>query len=410
MLNENFSAFTPDEALHAFMDCELDVSQEQQLFDELAANPELRREMKDVLAIRNSLLHDMPSPPDAVELGLLNMIGNGSALGSASAHTASAVSASSRIVGLMPVLYSLGGAIAGFAVAFFLFWDQNNTATPGNIGASYQPGPSEQSLPTQQPLNVVLQAPTDTIYSVRVVRLPASPVTTVPQEGALDQLSNTHSSVTSNETTHSSADRLLLPTRENHLQAVNSMALRSSGVPLSAKHAGYLAQPNDLGGGTLRLRSLASGLPANEPTPESVQSAVLPNTSFAFILPLNQHNRVGVEMGTESFRQQFSMVDDDGRKQNVLQTPVLFWIGGTYEYIGQDFWIPGLTPYGSATLGYAYSQGPVVRGTVGLSYNPVGPLRFILGLDASALAYQHQSQWFTSNKWGLSYGLSFDIP
>ena len=113
-------------------------------------------------------------------------------------------------------------------------------------------------------------------------------------------------------------------------------------------------------------------------------------------------------MGTESFRQQYTGVEE-GRGVTYLQTPVLYWVGGTYQYTGPEFILPGLAPFVDATLGFAVTQGPVGRTTAGLAYQPWGPLRFTVGLDASAMGYQHNAEWFASTKWGLSYGLSIDL-
>jgi hypothetical protein len=159
----------------------------------------------------------------------------------------------------------------------------------------------------------------------------------------------------------------------------------------------------------LGFRTLASGLSASEPTPQDVQDAMLPNTAFSLTIPLSSFHRVGVEMGSESFTQSFTGMDGD-RPAEWTQTPVLFWIGATYQFTPWDLeLLPGLSPFAQATIGGAFSQGPVGRGTVGLAYQPVGPVRMTVGLDGSALFYQFQNSWFTTTKWGLSYGLSVDL-
>ncbi|MCX6139808.1 MAG: hypothetical protein NTX15_03100 [Candidatus Kapabacteria bacterium] len=170
------------------------------------------------------------------------------------------------------------------------------------------------------------------------------------------------------------------------------MSPRQSGLPIS-----------------FGFRTLASGLNSSEPTPESVRSTALPNTAFSLTVPLTSMHRIGVEMGTESFKQTFTGFDGY-RETQWTQTPVIFWLGATYQFAPSTFEIlPGLSPFALATVGAAFSQGPVARGTVGLAYQPIGPVRFTVGLDGSALFYTFQNSWFTSTKWGLSYGLSIDL-
>ena len=159
----------------------------------------------------------------------------------------------------------------------------------------------------------------------------------------------------------------------------------------------------------LSFRTLASGLDKTQPTPESVQNTFLPNTAFSLTMPLSEQHRLGVEMGTESFSQTFVGTDGDHQAE-WSQTPVLFWLGATYQFTPTELRIlPGLSPFAQATIGAAFSQGPIGRATIGLAYQPIGPVRITLGLDGSALFYTFQSSWFTSTKWGLSYGLSIDL-
>ena len=62
---------TPEESLYAFIDGELDVDHEQGLFDALACDVSLRREMKDLLTIRSAVYRDVIAPPPSVESRIL---------------------------------------------------------------------------------------------------------------------------------------------------------------------------------------------------------------------------------------------------------------------------------------------------------------------------------------------------
>jgi hypothetical protein len=114
-------------------------------------------------------------------------------------------------------------------------------------------------------------------------------------------------------------------------------------------------------------------------------------------------------MGTESFRQQFTGTADD-RLVQYTQTPVLFWMGASYRWTPLEFsFLPGLAPVLDATLGVAVQQGPLARASVGLQYQPVGPLQISVGIDAAALMYRHDGTWFSSTKWGPTIGLGFNL-
>ncbi|MCO6466951.1 MAG: hypothetical protein J5I53_10080 [Bradyrhizobiaceae bacterium] len=409
MSDSNFIQPTPEEALHAFMDGELLISDEQALFNELAADPSLRSEMRDMLSIRSAVIHDIVAPPAAAEEGLMAAVGfssTGAAVG------AGAVAASSP---WWTVLFSAVSLCFGFALAWLLLTRTGlpehgqtdlarnsaslNNASPGGVAGHPQ-------------LNVTVHAPIDTVYRTTYVATARKQQSPVEPPSSFVPSPTTPSAVESTTVPTDVVD-VEMPSIITHasvqaLGALNATSQATTSVPslLSPISPSFTSQTP----GYIRIRTLASGVSSKEELPSSIQQALLPNTAFALVFPLTSQHRVGVELGTESFHQEFMRTDPEGRNIQVSQTPVLFWMGGTYEYRGNDFaFASGVSPFAIATFGYAYSQGPVGRATVGLAYQPFGPLRVFLGLDASSLAFQQQSSWFTSNKWGLSYGLSLDI-
>ncbi len=428
MSTHSMTPLSPDEALHAFMDGELDLAEEQRLFDELAANPDLRTEMKDVLSLRTAVLHDLVAPPAAAEFGVLSAVGlpvgaGAAALSGTAAATTGVVGASAAattaggVSAIATTLYAVGSLVAGFVLAWLLF-----SGGGSGIGTGNTPPPVASGTAGDPQLNVSMQMPVDTVYEVRIVKVrhvavPGPLRTSDPAINAIVQMESPipapqHQPVPSEHEMEDAEAATMITTAAAAPHEYHTFATPyGNAQAVTANKPGYLSPSATPYNGYLRLRSLASGLHSDEPTPLAVQEAVLPNSAFAFIYPINYHHRVGIEMGTESFRQEFTTIDVDGREQQVLQTPVLFWMGGTYEVVSADFdFLDGLAWFGTASAGYAYSQGPVGRLTTGFTYSPVGPLRFSVGLDMSALAYQHQTNWFMSNKWGISYGISFDVP
>jgi hypothetical protein len=408
MSDQHLTPLPPDEALHAFMDGELEHAEEQRLFDELAANPELRSEMKDVLSIRGAVLHDLIAPPAAAETGMFSALGWQGA--GAGAVVATATTGAGGFSGLGTSLFTLFSFAGGFILAWLLFRGVSDTTATNTTAVA-----DGATQGTPAPMQVYVTTPVDTVYAVRVVRVREA----VPQQVPLTTSDRSPSSteVTTNAAPLATEDRPEADALISTTSTVPAFSTTSSafvgniGRDAKANKPGYLSPTASPYRAYVRMRSLASGLHADEPTPQSVQDAIIANGAAAVLWPINYHHRVGVEMGNESFRQEFTTVDPDGRTRAVLQTPVLYWMGGTYEYFSSDFsFLDGLSVFGTSSIGYAYSQGMVGRASVGLAYNPIGPLRFTVGLDASVLAYQHQTNWFSSNKWGMTYGISFDVP
>jgi hypothetical protein len=191
---------------------------------------------------------------------------------------------------------------------------------------------------------------------------------------------------------------------QESLLTSRSAVMASPQTPLAMHHL----RPADLPV-QFRMRSLPSGVPSNEATPASIRDAFLPNTAFAFTLPIGDEHRFGVELASESYRQVFNGTFD-GRPVTYTQTPTLFWMGATYQYSPMEFsFLSGLRPYAEVTAAVAFNQGPLTQGAVGLSYAPVGPLSFNLGVNYAALFFQNEDAWYSSTKWGLTYGLSIDL-
>ncbi|MBI2793258.1 MAG: hypothetical protein HYX66_01240 [Ignavibacteria bacterium] len=402
MSQMNFTPPESSEALYAFLDGELDISEEQRLFDELAASVDLRTEMKDVLSIRAAVHRDITSPPAQVESSLLSAVGLGSAVSTGAGAAALATATRSPNILLNRLLSGILGIALGLVIAWFMMDTQGVMQTSGT--AVYSGKHTDQQ---QQPSVV---AEVDTVYSTRVITrtVPAqstknaSPVEVQPADSPTLTLNEETSS---NDLVLESSSAALpqTPDPQLHRQPIASEMMKSLRRPQPLSESSYSPMV------ALRIRTLASGIPQTERVPQSVQDAMAPNTAFSLLFPLAEHHQLGVEMGQESFRQEFTGYELN-RQVSIVQTPVLFWIGGTYIVTPFEFsFLSGLSPFAEATLGMVFEQGPIGRGTIGLSYQPVGPLRMTLGLDGSALLYQFQGNSFTSTKWGVSYGLSVDI-
>lgn len=395
MSEHDMTPLTPDEALHAFMDGELDLTNEQSLFDELAASPELRSEMKDALAIRDAVHQDLLAPPASAESGLLAGLGftAGAGAGSAAAITAAASSGAVGSAWLSRTLFSVGGGVAGFLLAWMLFTDTKNEINTSNGGSMATTATVSAGPQPVDPVRV------DTVYAVKYVaqRMPAAPAAV--EESRIERTSEVQ-------------PELVTPPTDDAVATIvqpEAVPYRTTSYDVTMRKADLMSPGSSAPPVTFRLRTLASGLSNAETIPASVQDAILPNTAYALLLPIGNGQRIGVEMGTESWQQTFTGTED-GRPVEITQTPVLFWMGATYQIQPMEFgFLEGLSPFADATLGMAFAQGPVGRATVGLAYQPYGPIRLTVGLDGSALMYQYQNAWFTSTKWGMSYGISFDI-
>ncbi|NQW29278.1 MAG: hypothetical protein HQ472_02035 [Ignavibacteria bacterium] len=394
------SHLNSDEALHAFMDGELRASDEQLLFNELASNGELRTEMKDLIAIRNAVQRDSIFPYAANEASILAAAGfapSAGAIVAAGANTAAIVAAHSAWV--KGVLLSIGSVAGGVLLALLAIGQ-----APFNPSAN-QPVAGLPTPPAQMDAAFAGAPKVDTVFSIRIVRVP------MPAEQPVLQASATEIVSTPNSNTESES---VVPDVRIASVSFQKTSMQMDGASGQDKIpnknlASYISEDAQRKPVIVRFRTLANGISNSEMTPVSVQNALLPNTAYGLFIPIAENHKVGIEMGTESFKQVFNGIVD-GRQGQYTQTPVLFWMGGTYNYTANSFsFLPGVSPFAEATVGAAFAQGPLGRATIGLAYQPFGPLRITAGLDGSTLMYRYQGQWFSTSKFGMSYGISFDL-
>jgi hypothetical protein len=120
----------------------------------------------------------------------------------------------------------------------------------------------------------------------------------------------------------------------------------------------------------------------------------------------NDHQSLGLEVGQESFPQEYSG-QENGQTVHYRQRPLLFWAGLTYQQRFNGLAIGDhIVPFAQGTVG-ATEVGGLGRLAAGLLYRADGRTTFSLGAEGSWLPYKFQGTWFTgTGKLGVTYGLS----
>lgn len=387
---DDLTPLAPDESLYAFMDGELDPQNEQSLFDALASDRTLRTEMKDILSIRNAVHRDLLFPSPDAESGMLAATGLATP-----AVTTAPFAAKGLWAALAPLAYTAGGLLAGAVVMFMVMRDRDIDRV--EIASAPAPSTMQMEMPVagRAAASSTSTVPTRVIYVYRD-RQPAAVLAATPAAPTMQTEASPVTDVAATPVATLSAQQHLLGGRTESIATPERQFALDRMTPTHVPVQ-------------LRLRALPSGVPSDEATPASIREAFLPNTALALTFPLGSQHRVGLEMAQESFRQVFNGTFD-GRPVTFTQTPTLFWMGATYQYTPMEFsFLEGLRPYAELTAAVAFDQGPLAQGAVGLSYTPVGPLSFNLGVNAAALFFQNEQAWYSSTKWGLTYGLSVDL-
>jgi len=120
---------------------------------------------------------------------------------------------------------------------------------------------------------------------------------------------------------------------------------------------------------------------------------------------LSYEHQVGVEIGYEAFGKKYTINGENGMLER-QSYPVLPWIGAVYRYSSRN--IGKLYPYGQVLFG-GTRLGPLSKGIIGLSYSPDSRTTLSLGLEGSLFMYRNQSKWVSSSKAGITYGIAIRV-
>ncbi len=423
------------ENIHQLLDGELDAIHEPRLYGELATNGDLRAEFRQQLAIRTAIQNDRMAlvPPAALTNSVFSSLGFAAPLAAAVTGTAGGgflLQWFSRIG--IPILSAVTAAGITFGVA-------NHTSAP--IAGTTQPVSSNQGTPNNtvapEPQNTAVAGGTTAnnvvekiVYRDRIV--PSTSDAQPAQQNSelrnannllnaqnqkwaaenerltreLAQLRSSQSTpVTQNvqstvAETNSAADVIPITS----VRVANTMELHN--VPSarmlmpSAVNAEQAFSTYPAYSAQLRGFPLASTLN----TGVSEQPAWYNNLGVSLLYHTSPNHSFGLEFGNENFPMIFD-ANRDGQIIRYEQSPASSWAGVTYRYTANRLGNTAFAPFAQGVLG-GTKFGPIGRVAAGIQYSPVGPLTFIFGLEGSAMAYYFQQQWYTSPKYGFTYGMA----
>ncbi|MCX7737108.1 MAG: hypothetical protein N2319_10375 [Candidatus Kapabacteria bacterium] len=129
------------------------------------------------------------------------------------------------------------------------------------------------------------------------------------------------------------------------------------------------------------------------------------NMALSIGYNLNKYHSFGLEVGQEQFAQRFQKTEFD-LTSTYEQNPLLFWYGGYYRFSYPDIiFNEKIFPF-AQIFGGATSVGPVIKSQLGIQYKPDKRVTFILGGEMTKLLYKLQNNIYNTDKFGITYGIS----
>lgn len=149
-------------------------------------------------------------------------------------------------------------------------------------------------------------------------------------------------------------------------------------------------------------------LPAKSLNQSSIQAnnAIYANTALGVSYNLSCTHSFGVEFGYENFSQQFTL---EGGTLKYDQNPLMLWYGGFWNYTPRALNIAGVVQPYTQIFGGGTSIGPLVKAQAGVSVNLLRNIYLNIGAEYGILIYKVESNYYNSRNIGGTVGLKFSF-
>lgn len=399
------------EKLHEFVDGSLDGMNEEQLFRELSESDDLRNELKQVLAIKTAVQKDLRAfvPPAESTLNLFAKLGFAApALIIAPVPLGNAFS--QFFAKYSQAIYSSLVTFILTAAGFLLFWNHDNsnvistTATNSTQSVQQTPVPPTSGFRTESKNNIVEAAP-KVITKYVYIEKSASALKNSDDNADLGPKSNIseqelpilaspieRENIKNQDLFRNAPFSTMNPSR-NSFGSIEIPTLPLLGNFLGDEK-GYLS---------IEMRGI-SAKSSVAPTVYDSRHPWFENIAVDVLYHFADNHALGLEFGQESYFQTFSFTDNNGKHFRYEQNPLLPWLGVAYRFSADAG--KGFEPFAQVFGGSSQMGGILGRGMFGLRYSPEIRVEFLLGVEASNLWFQNQSSWYSSTKYGATYGVS----
>lgn len=393
------------EQICALLDGQLDETQAQNLYYNLAQNPDLQREMQDHLAMRNVFENGAIPPPPALKTNILAKTGLaagafafGSLGGSVASFFSGAFLKSKIFLAAASVLIGVGGTL--------LFFGDGDS-----LRVNTEKIPDAELNASDAPI-LSLNLPERIIHEDKSSNLRTSPppprIIYIEKDLAKD---DENRDATQSQTPIAATDAPTAKTINLIVKPVSGAeeSLANDRInPVAFELVPVENEKSTRGDFTLQARYFSSNSLLDE-TVSPLANPALNNISFAVLRNIDENDAVGIEFGQENFYQEFFGELPSGDKIDYRQNFIAFWYGLSWLHrYGDELFFDGLTPYARVFVG-GCEVGPMLRGAAGFEYWLSPTFALNAGAETSWLIYAFDGNYFTSGKVGANIGLSVDF-
>ncbi len=409
---EEVSGNTASELLNLLIDGELESSKEVSLYASLTENDELRNELRELLAIRESIHKDTEAftPPKSTKRAVLTAVGLTPGAVANAPITEVAIQAGfwsgfwTKV--WVPVVSAVVATIIT-SLLFINFYDSGKyVSTPGN---SIKKTPVAGS--TEKPASDIqtqIVSSKENIQSIKKNRkfgfTNTSYIEPVP-----NVIYNEENTGGDNHPAQP-IEIASLGTDSYKPKNMNYSGAMGIGIPIIALNPNQYASLNNGKLSDLDITLILRGISAKSyPTVymPSQWNPVISNFSLGGYVTLVDGLDVGMEFGQENFGLvYFNYETNKIDKKN----PYFYWAGiGMKGKVTKHIDIlAGAKPFVQIFAG-GTNIGPHLRMAGGLEYSWDSGLGFIMGIEGSSLFYNIQNKWKSTEKLGFTYGVLYSF-
>ncbi len=406
-----------------FLDGSLDSTQEEELFLSMSSSEELRSELKHQVAIKSAVKSDstafMPDPMSTVKLySKLGFIPESAAVTGGAAGKKGLFNFLSKNKG--GILSSLMTAALTAFVMFMLlkpgteeFQSEGLQKASQSMTAKDRDGSDNQKraggdvpfVSSRENKQAVIR---DTVREVKYVYLKEKSTESSGRDAKLDEISRTSDELASSLNQHVTMQSLKT-SRISTLPEVPLMAKVEKPVRAIELIPDTDDPTIDTDPGvnwSIELRGIQPwSFPEPEIAPRNYQA--FNNVAVGGVIHISDaFSVIPMEYRRENFYQEFTGKDKFGNIWEYKQQPNFWTLSLGVRWTPNLFNIEWLKPVGQITGG-GNVGGVVGRGFIGAKIIATNKVSFLLGGEYTHYRYMHQNNWFSTEKLGVHYGITY---
>jgi len=419
-----YNMHNPSEMLHLLVDGELDTSLETPLYSALLESDELRNELRELIALRESMRKDVEAftPPVAATQNIFRQLGYTVPVPPvANIETA----ASAGFLTLLkqklwnPVVTAISAAI--ITALLFLNLNINESNSVANAGFS---GDLDIN-------NKIKISKTENIESEKIQLPIISSRETEPKEKIVYVNRNNDNNVketadkeepinndiyTQSEHNDKTTEDAFTADFLNDINTSSYFYIPMKNLKLLSGNnknsdirefnlSNNIYQSSERRHALLLQVKAMSGTSFPSVDINTLSDKLISNFSIGAFIPIGKNYHFGFEVGQEPFSQIYDHIEDN-KLYRIEQNPVLWWIGAGLKISSDkhlDF-LANAQPFLNLTIA-GTKVGPYGKAIAGLQFISDNGFGITLGLEGSSLVYENQGRWYSTEKIGITYGM-----